>query len=242
MTRVTELEAPGTSAPAENAQAAPRTHANPWPRVDLKDLKLPIAIAKYLVAKGVSPNAVSLAGMLFSIAAGVSLAFATSTVAAPLAWFAAATFIVARLFANKLDGMVAREAGRTSPIGLIYNEVPNRISDVFVLVGLGFAAGGAPTLGWLAALLAVFVAYVRLQVDETGAREESPGLLEKCHHLLIVVLCALWCSFNPPAPSDNGFLTAPTLALTAVALASVWTTFRRLSNALNLLRIGDTSA
>ena len=58
--------------------------------------------------------------------------------------------------------MVAVGSGKASPLGEVYNEVPDRIADPLILIGAGFAAGGSPTLGYVAALLAVFVAYVRV--------------------------------------------------------------------------------
>ena len=41
------------------------------------------------------------------------------------------------------------------------NEVPDRIADLIILIAAGFAVGGSPTVGLLAAVVAVFVAYVR---------------------------------------------------------------------------------
>ena len=39
------------------------------------------------------------------------------------------------LLANLLDGLVAVEGGRRSPTGELFNEVPDRVSDVLVLAG-----------------------------------------------------------------------------------------------------------
>jgi phosphatidylglycerophosphate synthase len=85
----------------------------------------------------------------------------------------AAVGVQLRLLANMFDGMVAIETGRTSAVGELYNEVPDRVSDTAVLVGAGYAAGGCPVLGYVAALLAVFIAYVRAQGRVAGASQEN---------------------------------------------------------------------
>ena len=50
--------------------------------------------------------------------------------------------------------MVAIEGRKSTAIGALFNEIPDRLADPLFLVPLGFAAG-YPWLGWLAALLAV---------------------------------------------------------------------------------------
>jgi len=58
--------------------------------------------------------------------------------------------------------MVAIASGTASPVGELYNDVPDRFSDAATFIGLGFAAGGYPMLGWIAAILAIMTAYVRI--------------------------------------------------------------------------------
>lgn len=43
--------------------------------------------------------------------------------------------IQARLICNLLDGMVAQESGVKSSLGKIMNEVPDRYSDIILLLG-----------------------------------------------------------------------------------------------------------
>jgi hypothetical protein len=106
--------------------------------------------AKWLVARSVSPNSISLAGMDCGLAAGIALA-GTKYAAdwERFAWVAGALLIQLRLLANLLDGMVAIESQRASPVGELYNEVPDRVSDTATLIGAGYAVGGDITLGYL---------------------------------------------------------------------------------------------
>src|SRR5262245_5482762 len=106
------------------------------------------ASASWLSQRGVTANTISMAGMFAGIASGSAL---VATAYSPwpwdrVAWLAGALFAQLRLIANLLDGMVAIESGRASPVGELYNEVPDRISDSAILIGLGYAAGSWPML------------------------------------------------------------------------------------------------
>src|ERR1051325_7842766 len=116
-----------------------------------------------LAAKRVSPNAISVLAMIAGIVAGVAL-YTTHLVDGwqqRILWLIGAVGIQLRLLANMLDGMVAIASQRASPLGELYNELPDRVSDISIIVGAGYAAGGSPTLGYLAACIAVITAYVR---------------------------------------------------------------------------------
>jgi phosphatidylglycerophosphate synthase len=120
-------------------------------------------LAALLARKKISANAISILGMLAAIAAAICLGntLSASPFVTRLLFLAAAAGIQLRLLANMLDGMVAIAAGKASPIGELFNEIPDRISDTVILVGAGYAATGNPILGWAAACLALFVTYIR---------------------------------------------------------------------------------
>jgi phosphatidylglycerophosphate synthase len=112
-------------------------------------------------------------------------------------YLAAAGLIPLRLLANMLDGMVAVEGGRRSALGEVYNEVPDRVSDVAVLVGAGYSAGSVPELGWMAAVLAVFVAYIRALGKGMGLASDYCGPMAKQERMLVVVLVCLYLGLAP---------------------------------------------
>jgi phosphatidylglycerophosphate synthase len=135
-----------------------------------REWKLSRMAAHWLAARGISPNAISVAGMIVGLAAGACLAgTAQAARAERTLWLIGAVFIQLRLLANMLDGMVAVETKRASPVGELFNEVPDRVSDSAILIGLGFAAGGSALLGLAAALTAMFTAYVRAVGKAAGA-------------------------------------------------------------------------
>jgi phosphatidylglycerophosphate synthase len=148
--------------------------------------------AAFLARQGVSANAVSVAGMIFGIAAGFALALtAQAPGAARILWFLAALGIQARLVANMLDGMVALATGTASRLGELYNEVPDRVSDSAVLIGFGYASGGDPVLGAVAALVAMLTAYVRSVGKGAGAASQFCGPMAKQQRMFLVTLVAL---------------------------------------------------
>lgn len=199
-------------------------------------------MAARLADWGVAPNAISVAGMASGVAAGAALA-ATAWwpgAARPL-WLAAAALVQGRLLANMLDGMVALHPGRApSRLGELYNEAPDRVSDAATLIGLGYAAGGEPWLGYVAAILAVFTAYVRALGKAAGAPNDFRGPMAKQQRMALVTAAAIYMALAPASwrpetwRSDARGLAAAILAL--IAVGCVITSARRLAAAARALR------
>lgn len=183
--------------------------------------------ADWLVRRGVTANGVSVAGMVAGLAAGAAFVATAHLDGVPqrLAWLAAGTLVVIRLLANMLDGMVAIGSGTSSAVGELYNEVPDRVSDSAALVGLGYAAGGEPILGFVAALAAVFTAYIRALGKGAGAGQEFVGPFAKQQRMACVIGCAAYCAISPAAWLPAAL---PAVVLAVVAIGSLFTALRRL--------------
>lgn len=196
-------------------------------------------IAQWLARQGVSPNGISVAGMLCGIGAGVALA---STSLLPdwerLGWILGAILMQGRLQANMFDGMVAIERNQASPVGELYNEVPDRISDAAILIGAGYAAGGHVALGYTAACVALFVAYVRAIGKAAGAPNDFCGPMAKQHRMAVLTVVALYCGLTPTAwhPTWSNVPIwgsvapwgIPAVALKVIILGGIVTAIRRL--------------
>jgi len=189
-------------------------------------------VAGWLIRRGASPNGISLAGMAAGIGAGLALA-ATAwwPEAARLLWLLAALLVQARLAANLLDGMVAIGRGVASPVGELYNEVPDRVSDTAVLVGLGIAADGAAALGLAAALAAMATAYVRVTARSAGAPSDFGGPMAKQHRMAAVTALAVFCAAAPAGWQRIGETHLAVVVLAAIALLSALTAWLRLRRA-----------
>jgi phosphatidylglycerophosphate synthase len=224
---------------------------DPSGRRPLKSRDIPFFkwLATRLAAAGVSPNAISFVSIIFGVLAGLTLAKTTmfDWDGLPLFphitrwfWLAVAVLIQLRLLANMLDGMVAVEGGGGGPTGDLWNEAPDRISDAAMLIGAGFASGSHPYLGFGAALMAVFVAYLRALGASVGAGQCFLGPQAKPHRMAVLtvacLLSAIW-----PAPRETFGDTAalPTfieLALWIVILGGAITAWRRLAFIARFLR------
>ncbi len=202
----------------------------------LRDLGVCHRAAQALAAAGITPNMISAAGLLGGVIAGAALA-ATSwaaehEVAYRLLWLIGAACIALRGAANVLDGVVAVETGQASPVGQLYNEVPDRVSDIATLIGAGYAGGGDPTLGFIAATVALFVAYVRAIGKVAGARQEYCGPMAKPQRMLVVAVAALYCGLTPldwQLTLAWGGWSVMALGLWIVIIGGLFTAARRLA-------------
>ena len=133
----------------EAARRPLKSRSANWPR----------KIAFALVAKGFTPNQISVWSLFFSILAGEGLVVAPlhSRMIAPLFLIRAAICIQLRLVCNLLDGLMAVEGGKKTKTGEIYNEFPDRIADVVLFVCAGYSIYLLPyaiQLGWACAVAA----------------------------------------------------------------------------------------
>ena len=103
-------------------------------------------------------------------------------------------FVQLRLLCNLLDGLVAVEGGLRTKTGEIYNELPDRVSDVLFLAAAGYATfwtGWERDLGWAAAALAVMVAYVRALGGQMGATQQFGGPMAKQQRMFTLTLACI---------------------------------------------------
>ncbi|MGD9982288.1 MAG: CDP-alcohol phosphatidyltransferase family protein [Hyphomonadaceae bacterium] len=211
-------------------------------------------LTRALVQSGVSPNFISFTSIVFAVFAG--LCFYASAVSdggdRVLLLIGAALFCQLRLLANMMDGMVAVEAGKGSPDGAIWNELPDRFADIAILVGAGYGVAAAgmfdATLGWAAAVAAVMTAYVREVCRAAGAPADFSGPMAKPHRMFWMTVFALVSIFDPQlgpwtawtldwgSANDSGKQVFIAFALWLVLLGSILTAFSRTWRALRFLR------
>lgn len=133
------------------------------------------------VRAGLSADGISILSLVFAGAGAAALL----ALAPPWNLLAGAAGVQLRLLCNLLDGMVAIEGGRKSKLGVLYNEVPDRVADSLFLVALGYAVG-IPWLGWLGALAAAVTAYIRVLGGTFGLVQDFRGPLAKQHRMAVM--------------------------------------------------------
>ena len=93
-----------------------------------------------------------------------------------------------------LDGMVAVAANKASRRGEILNDLPDRISDVIIFVGVAHSVWMHTLLGYWAAIFAVLTAYVGLFGQALGGQREFGGMMSKPWRMVALSIGA-WLTF-----------------------------------------------
>ena len=152
------------------------------------------------VARQVSPDAFTVAGVVAAGAAGVAVAFGC--------WPLVAAFMVLRLAGANLDGAVARARGVSRPWGFVVNEIGDRTSDLLAFGGLAVWAAqqhgsGLNWLSWpvllvvVAALAATLPTFASLAATGAGVSRRNGGPSGKTERCLFVVLAAAFPILMP---------------------------------------------
>jgi phosphatidylglycerophosphate synthase len=186
-------------------------------------------LAAVLARAGAAPNAVSLASIGCAGGAAIAFAVAGATAGRAVWWLLAAAAIQLRLLCNLLDGMLAVEEGLQTPAGPLFNEVPDRIADVVILAGAGYAIRALPggvALGWTAATAALFTAYVRQLGGALTGLQHFGGPMAKQHRMFTLTVASGLAAIEAVAGQPARVMAA---ALAVVIAGSAWTAWRRLA-------------
>ena len=189
------------------------------------------ALAAWMARTGFSPNGVSLLG----------LGFAALAVGSMLAgwWWVAAAGVQLRLLCNMLDGLIAVEHGKGDKLGGFFNEVPDRLEDIALLLAAGVAASGAiagadwltgERLGWAAAVLALGTAYLRQVGGAMGLVQDFSGPLAKPQRMFVLTVTSLVAGFC----ADAG--TVVRLGLVVIVVGTAVTLVRRTVRLMSALQ------
>ena len=196
-------------------------------------------LLRKLADSRITPNQISVLGMIFGIGAGIALfltaSLETGSALQRTALLGSVGLVILRAACNIFDGVLAVNTGRASRLGLLFNEVPDRVSDVVILIGAGHAVGSLPVLGWAAALGALATAYIRVQVQLAGASADFSGPMAKPARMTLLCLgvgipALLPVEWWPWAPLGPGIgLIGASLIL--ISVGTLATTIHRLGRA-----------
>ncbi|MGH2786819.1 MAG: phosphatidylinositol phosphate synthase [Actinomycetota bacterium] len=147
-------------------------------------------IGRWLARGGLSPDAVTLVGVMLQVAASALILQGRLLVAGIVATGAG--------LADVADGAVAKASGRTGRWGAFFDSSTDRLSDALLFGALVWLYGVDPDIGshdepWVAAV-ALGTLVVSFLVSYTKARAESlgyecnVGIAERAERLIIVIL------------------------------------------------------
>lgn len=179
---------------------------------------------------GVSPNQVSLSGIGISAVGAASIVSSrwTSDSGAAALFLVAAVMLALRGVCNLLDGLIAIEGARATPAGPIFNDAPDRISDLLFYVAAGYAVVGPSwswSLGWAAGSVALLTAYVRLLGGALGTKQHFEGPMGKPHRMGVLAAALIAASIERVAIGSAASLQ---YGLVVIIVGGIVTIARRL--------------
>ena len=111
-----------------------------------------------------------------------------------------------------LDGMVALAAGTASGRGEIFNDLPDRISDVLIFVGAAHSGWMHPLFGYWAAIFSLGTAYIGVLGQAVGGQREFGGIMSKPWRMVALGLGA-WLTYALDRWNGGDLFIAHHLAL-----------------------------
>lgn len=139
----------------------------------------------------------------------------------------APVFVALRGLCNLLDGLVAVEGNLRTASGELFNDLPDRVSDLLLYVAAGHAVIGSAwgvELGWAAAALAIMTAYVRYLGGAMRAGQSFLGPMAKTHRMACL---SAGCVAAAVEFGVRGSTLSLLVSLAAIAIGCVITIARR---------------
>lgn len=160
---------------------------------------------------GVTPNGVTTAAIIGSIAAGAAVAFARDRLALLLLL---PLWLFLRMALNAIDGMMARELDLASKSGAVLNEVGDVVSDLSLYLPLAFVEPRAlwPIVAF--SLGAALTEFCGVLGQALGAKRQYQGPMGKSDRAFVVGALALLTFIVPGALEFWIWIFAAAAALT----------------------------
>lgn len=171
---------------------------------------------------GVSPNLLTVLGILISLGMGIFAFYGDRTIALILM----PIVLLLRMALNALDGMMARQYNLQSKMGALLNEIGDVVSDIVLYYPLYvlFAMDQFWIMCFL--LLSVLNEFAGLLGQALGGARRYDGPMGKSDRALIVGALSLLFLFKAPI---YGYLTWIWMVVFCLL---IWSTLKRLRNAV----------
>lgn len=183
----------------------------------------------------IHPDTISYASIVAGAAAAVCFWQAGET---PWLLVPAVALSTLRLWFNMLDGMVALATGQTSSRGEVLNDLPDRVSDLLIFVGVAHSTLAQPLLAYWATIFALLVAYVGTLGQAVGARRQFGGTMSKPWRMAVlsaaafVVLATGNAPLPAPIPTGWSILDGALVVVILGSLQTLWIRLRTLMTEL----------
>ena len=176
-------------------------------------------VARLLLRLGVSPDAVTVVGTL-GVCFGALWFFPRGEL------WVGVLVVTAFVFADLVDGLMARLSGRSSSWGAFLDSTLDRFGDAAVFGGLVMFYVGPGDSEWLAALalyclvMGNLTSYARARAESLGMQAKG-GIAERADRLVLILVATFFADVL-------GFLPLLVAALVLLAVASTVTVVQRM--------------
>lgn len=143
-------------------------------------------IGQALKRTGLSPDHLTIMGLLVGIGAGVAIG-------AGHLWIGAALVVLAAL-PDLLDGALAKASDSSSQRGAFFDSTVDRVTDMFLLGGIAWyfavdpdAADELPMLPFAIAGVSSLVSYQRAKAESLGI-DAKGGLMERAERIIAILV------------------------------------------------------
>jgi len=138
---------------------------------------------KPLTEAGVTPNAITVLGLIVSIASALCYYYWASS---PILLPAAGVLVLLSGFFDAIDGVIARTTGKVTSFGGFFDSVTDRYADALVLSGITLGGLCNPFYGFAALIGSLMVSYTRSRAEAAGVTMAGIGLAERAERMLIL--------------------------------------------------------
>jgi len=196
-------------------------------------------VVRICVKLGIHPDVIS---YLSIVAAALAAACFWKAASTPWLLILGPTFCYLRLWFNMLDGMVALASGKASWRGEILNDLPDRVSDILIFVGVAHSGLCHVLSGYWAALFAVLTAYVGMFGQAVGVQREFSGMMAKPWRMVTLhvgswfALALIWLNGDAGRSATGATLTVLDWTCVVVVIGCAQTIVVRLSRIFRALR------
>ena len=154
---------------------------------------------------GVTPNTVTIMGLIVSIASALCY---YSWASSPMLLPAAALLILLSGLFDAVDGIIARTKGKVTPFGGFLDSVSDRYADGLVLAGITLGGLCNPIAGFAALIGSLMVSYTRSRAEAADVSMAGVGLAERAERMLILAVATFIAVFWIDALNYGVFLLA----------------------------------
>ncbi|MFA4640659.1 archaetidylinositol phosphate synthase [Pyrococcus kukulkanii] len=140
-------------------------------------------IASSLAKAGITPNQLTVIGLLITFASAYEFYLGNQIIAGLILIFGS--------FIDALDGSLARLTGRVTRFGGFLDSTLDRISDAAVLFGIALGELVDWRMAFLALIGSYMVSYARCRAELAGSGTLAVGIAERGERLIIIMVTAI---------------------------------------------------